>query len=57
MEYWLNNKKMKVNGSDTQHSDTFPLGVEKGRQKNIYFEKKQKCKSEEMLLVLDGPTV
>lgn len=26
---------MKVNGSDTQHSDTLPLGVEKGRQKNI----------------------
>lgn len=48
---------MKVNRSDTQHSDTFPLVLKKkGRQKNIYFEKKQKYKSEEMLII-DGPTL
>lgn len=43
MEYWLkNDKKMKVNRSGTQQSDTVPLVLRKGRQKNTYFEKNQK---------------
>lgn len=48
---------MKVNRSDIQHSDVFPLVLKKGRQKNAYFEKKQKYKSEEMLLITYGQTL